>query len=43
MQNVKFKGPLALFAADEKKKSNNSKVYSVHNGSICGASKIENM
>ena len=41
MQNVKFRGPLPLFAVDAKK-SNNSKLYSVHNGSIYGASRIEN-
>ena len=41
MQNVNFKDPLAPFAADAKK-SNDSKLYSVHNGSIYGASRIEN-
>ena len=35
-------GLLALFAANAKK-SNNSKLYSVHNGSIYDASRIENM
>ena len=42
MQNVKFRDPLALFAANAKK-SNNSKLYSVHSGSIYNASRIENM
>ena len=41
MQNVKFRCPLALFGADEKK-SNDSKFYSVHSGSVYGASRIEN-
>ena len=41
MQNVKFRGPLALFVTNAKK-SNDSKLYSVHNGSIYGASRIEN-
>ena len=35
---MKFKGSLALFAAD----ANDSKLYSVHSGSIYGASRIEN-
>ena len=42
MQNMKFRDPLALFATDAKK-SNDSKLYSVHSGSIYGASRIENM
>ena len=42
MQNVKFRGPFALFAVDAKK-SNDSKLYNVHNGSIYSASRIENM
>ena len=41
MQNVKFRGPLALLQLMQKK-SNDSKLYSVHNGSIYGASRIEN-
>ena len=41
MQNVKFSGPPTLFAIDAKK-SNDSKFYSVHNGSIYGAFRIEN-
>ena len=32
-------GPLALFAAD----ANDSNLYSVHNGTIYGASRIKNM
>ena len=42
MQNVKFRGLLALFAANAKE-SNYSKLYNVQNGSIYGASRIENM
>ena len=42
MQNIKFRGPLALFAGDAKK-SNDSMLYSVYNGSIYSASRIENM
>ena len=42
MQNVKFRCVVALFATDEKK-SNHFKLYSVHNGSIYGASRIINM
>ena len=41
MQNVKFRGPFALFVVDAKK-PNDSKFYSVHNGSIYGAFRIEN-
>ena len=37
-----IRGLLPLFVADAKK-SNDSKLYSVHNGSIYGASRIENM
>ena len=40
--NVKFRGSPALFAANAKKKSKDSKLYSVHNGSIYSASRIEN-
>ena len=39
---MNFRGPLAFFAANAKK-SNDSKLYNVHNGSIYGASRIENM
>ena len=42
MQNEKFRGRLVLFAADVKK-SNDSKLYIVHNGSMYNASRIENM
>ena len=41
MQNVKFRCALALSIADAKK-SNHSKLYSIHNGSIYGASRIGN-
>ena len=41
MQNVKFKGLLALFVADAKK-PNDSKLYIVHKLSIYDASRIEN-
>ena len=41
MQNVKFRCVLALFAIDETK-SNYSKLYTVHNGSIYGASRTGN-
>ena len=42
MQNVKFKGQLALVAADAKK-SNDSKLCSIYSGSIYDASRIENI
>ena len=41
MQNVKFRCALALSLADVKK-SNHSKLYSVYNGLIHGASRIVN-
>ena len=42
MQNVKFKCAFVFFAIDAKK-SNHSKLYSIHNGKIYNASKIVNM
>ena len=41
MQNVKFRCVLALSGADAKK-SNHSKFYSIHNGSIYGALRTRN-
>ena len=42
MQNLNFKCPLAHSTVDAKK-SNHFKLYSVHNGSMYGASRVENM